>query len=159
MSVLIDAGLLQQYPVNVSVLKKGDVIDTATLETITGKKPDNPNWNFALLSVRAFIEKQSKNEGMRLIPRIDHGTIRIQTDEEAAKYTHHHAGLGRRRFYRNHRRQMDVDMRNLSEQGRREHERSIIMNGRMIASMNAVRSLPEVKPHERSVPLLEDKKS
>jgi hypothetical protein len=153
MSILIDRGLLDQYPIDVAVLVKGDVIDIPTIERITGTAHGTTEYNFQIMSLRSFIERKSRDNGGRLISRNRHGALEILTDENAAKYTERHAKLGRRRFYRNHRRQLDVETKNLSDKARFEHEQSIILNGRMIANMHSSREIPRPEPHKAAIPL------
>jgi len=90
----------EKYPVNVAELKKGDFLSPETCEMLTGKKRDNPRYQFAMQSIREFIYRESEKQGRPLSCGIDGDGLRIHTDAEASEYhrrLHYMALRGMRR--------------------------------------------------------------
>jgi hypothetical protein len=78
--------------------------------------------------------------------------IRVLTDPEAVEYNAKHFKGYIRRSRLCHGRQLEVDTSKLSDQEKRSHERSVLIQATKLAALDSVRRVVPVTVHERSTP-------
>ena len=138
------------HPIDVTTLKKGDVITVEQLEKITGWGRKSDAFKLRVLALRDRIMRELQDIGRPMVLRGWQGcSLRILTDPEATEYldnqaTSHLRGIGRSCF-----RLGQVDVRNLDEGQNREHERRILVHGKTLqcalaGRMDALKSIPHV---------------
>lgn len=142
--------LLDKYPVDVSALRKGQLITNVEMEKITGKKPTDPaKWAFSLLSVRDFIQDNTD-----FTVKITSDGLRILTDSEAASHNHRrfsgHIGGAKRRYDRN----TMVDPTNLMPEELAIHKRNLMNESRYITALSQAGKRIAIGAHSRNTPAL-----
>jgi len=145
-------GFFGKYPIDVSQLKKGQLITTGQLEEILMIKPaEFQRWQFGLLQLRKFIESRtdfsvkSTTEGLRIL-----------TDSEAFVYNHrrfgNHLDGAERRFVRN----KLVDADNLRPEEKMLHSNNLMAESRYISALHAASSkrvrIAAHKPEKQILP-------
>jgi hypothetical protein len=144
-----------EYPIATDELQKGDVITIDELESATEARRDSPRFWAAVLRVSDYIAARFRDRGEIVTIRQDGGALRILTDEEATVYNERAAECGLAKMGRALVRQMGVDVRNLTEGQRRDHERRLLVQSKTLQAARAGRraALQPAK-YERTVPAL-----
>lgn len=121
-----------EYPLNFSEIEKGDVLDTPTLEKIVVEKFGTDSFTFKVLSLQGKITDETgytcKNTG---------DTLLILTDEQASLYNDRMFKRMRRGMFHRHQLMQNVDVKQLSDSARLEHERKILNQSRYISALRA----------------------
>lgn len=128
------------HPVDVAQLQKGDVISVERVESITGTRRDTQEFDFALMSLRDFIERESAKVGDPLLCRTRNGDLIVMHDAEAVHYTRSQFCCGEQKMYRNMARMMAVDPSKLSENELKTYDTNMRNCGAKIASLSAMTS-------------------
>lgn len=142
------------YPLNVSTLEKGQVIERATLEEIFGIQSTDRRWGFRLLRLRAFIEKRRRDLGLPVVTlRSKDGKLIVCDDNDAASYNRGMGKRGLKRFRKATYRNLHVDSTRLTHEERQAHENTI---KRQAILMRAITGATRVKkleqPNGRTTP-------
>lgn len=139
-----------KYPLDFSALEKGQLVLQEDIERITGvSKSENPeDYQLEVLNLTQRIMKETAELGLFMTAKGDKGAIRILTDEEAVEYHASQCESGRKKSIRNMARmQINVDVRNLSEDSKARHERNLVKEGIYLSMVNKareeIRLLPE----------------
>jgi hypothetical protein len=139
------------WPLDFTKLQKGQTITTKELESITGIPSTHPNYNFALMTLRQDIMTQTERMGKPLSVRIHQLSLVINTDAEASLY---HAKLGReaeRCVFRNaHYLKNTVDVANLTNEERAEHDRRLLVAGVKTAALRGAKDHIHALPAPKS---------
>lgn len=143
---------VQPHPVDYTTLAKGDVISVARLEQILGVARTHQRFAFKVLRLKRRIERELMKLGNRFTLAVVKGDLRVLTDPEAAAYTHVEQEHARRRERRRFVQQVAVDVTNLDEDQRKQHERNLEIDGRYIQAQGSVRKLIRLEAVKRSVP-------
>lgn len=148
------------HPLDFSELKKGDTIAAEVLEEITGAKRDDKYFSLKILAIKEQIEKAREEMGQPVKVRSLNGdSLIILTDEQAAGHLNNRANGRWRGAAKDVKQLGQVDMRNLNETQRKDHERNILIQGQTLAgSIIGRRRALRALPHVRKTPLLFDKK-
>ena len=143
----------KQYPVDADRLVKGAMFTIEELEDITGMKRGTQEYAFALLKLKQDFRRLAQRSGMPpIVPRIDHGSIRICEDNEASDYTHRRFQSGLAVAALAHRDALGVNVDNLTADEAKTHERRVLVQGAMLVGATNARKKLEPKARERNTP-------
>jgi hypothetical protein len=140
--------------IDFGALDKGTVIPAAEVERCLGLPRTHRAYSMAALGLRAAIESHFAVDGVTVtvIQRSD--DLVILTDREAAEYNRERFKQHVRGMRRSHRRAAGVNPVPLTEQERRDHDRALEVQGRILLAVAAVRREIAPKPHERRTPIM-----
>lgn len=137
------------HPIDVTTLSKGDRLPIEQVEQIVNCSRASPAFAFRVLSLKGWIERSLRNHGKVWTLRVDHGAICILTDVEAVQYNFRQHRVGCRKTRRSLRRQIAVDVSNLTEEQKVEHDKMLTRQAGVVAAMNR-KKLPVLpEPHKR----------
>lgn len=140
------------FPIDFDSLAKGDVIAPERVEEFSSCKRGSDKFRLALLVLRERVVRELRERDKHYTVAIIKGQLRILTDEEAAIYNSRTFKHGFRRAVRSHRRLAHVDTAGFNELQKSDHERNLLVQGRMLqAARSALQSLVAVA-HKRTVP-------
>jgi len=124
--------------------KKGDYITPEQIENELGQAPSD----FQLLAIcQAFNDA---NSGVTI--KVEQGGIRFLTDSEASNYNHNYFGRHISALFRNHKKMLSVDQRNLSKNEVVQHKRRLEVQSVFLTGIkDAARSVLPVKPYESNI--------
>lgn len=144
----------KRHPIDFEQLNKGDKIGTETIEKITGvSRNDWKRYELAVLTLKEQIEKEMAGRGTPVVIKIDAGTLLVLTDSEAVQYLNERHRILRRQITRNHGKSVNaVDVRQLTEQERLDHERGVLIRSKELQAMESVRKHLSSPAYKRSVP-------
>jgi hypothetical protein len=142
------------YPLDFETLKKGDSIPPARLEQLTEQTRGTDSYNLAVLALRERIVRECRDRGKNFTVAVVKGALRILTDEEAAVYNVRTFRAGFRRSGHSLRRLAKVNTAALSDPQKKEHERTLIVFGKMLQAARSARARTaiELSEHRRGVP-------
>jgi hypothetical protein len=140
--------------IDFGALAKGTVIPAAEVERCLGLSRTHKAYSMAALGLRGAIESHFAADGLTVtvIQRSD--DLVILTDREAAEYNRERFRQHVRGLRRSHRRAAGVDPVPLTEQERRDHDRALEIQGRILLAVAAVRREITPRPHERRTPIM-----
>ena len=150
---------IQYYPLDFDALEKGQAWTPDDLERLTEKGRGTDPYRWAVLAIKDRIVRECKDRGKEFTLAVVKGCLRILTDEEAAVYNASAFRAGIRRSRRSYRRlARTVDAAKLTEGQAKDHERNLLVCGRVLVAAKAARSEAlSVSVHSRSVPGLPGK--
>lgn len=143
---------IQYFPLDFDALEKGHCINAERLQQLTGKQRGTDEYNLAVLALRERIVRECKDRNKNFTVAMVKGALRILTDEEAAVYNVRTFRAGFRRSHSSLRRLAKVDTAALSDQQKSEHERNVIVFGKMLQAARSARTAIAGTPHERTTP-------
>lgn len=143
---------VMKHPIDYDSLRKGDVIPASQIEKITGTKVDHKNYAFRLLRLKERVERELADRGKIWTLSCTNGDLKILTDSEAATYNYVESSHARRKERRCFIRKGAVDVTQLPEDQRPQHERELEIQGKYIQAQNAVRQQLRLESVKRSVP-------
>ena len=145
------------FPLDVRQLHKGQVIEVLEIERITGTPRRHAEYPLKVLWLRTKIEKELRKLGQTLTMRIHKGALVICDDSDAAKYNRRQGRLKIRAYRRAHKRNVAVDMSKLTADERRDHERTLVIQGTLLGAIHsAKRQLAGPTAQPRRTPALTD---
>lgn len=128
-----------KYPVDFEAITKGDILTIEMLEKITAEKRESQKFIWKVLALQGQIMDETgytvKNDG---------GALVILTDEESSKYNDRMFYRFKRGMFNRHKLMQAVDVRQLSDTMRSEHERKILNQSRYISALKSPKKF-EVK--------------
>lgn len=114
------------YPLDVTKLNRGDVIEQSECERIAGVRADHARYRLHLEGLRDWVMKESEARGCPLSVATHGNSLRINTDAEASVYHARLCKQGERQIYRNlHRLTTTVRPDALPQREREAHERRV----------------------------------
>jgi hypothetical protein len=126
------------YPLDVTELKRGEVIDAARCAGITRKEPGTDSYRLALLSLRKWIMDETHERGEPLSIAIEGDTLRVNTDAEASDYHARLCETGQAQVYRNLRHlQRTVRRAILSPDEQKQHDRRLLLWAQKVMRLRA----------------------
>jgi hypothetical protein len=141
------------YPFDLTKLGKGSVIQSSEIERVTGGKADSRNFGLDVMTAKGMLDRQFRDAGITLTTRTSKGTIIICDDSDASRYNRKSGRSGLRRFGRSHVRNLAVDVSKLTEEERKDHEKTLLTNGRLLAAVSKIRHQPLLPaPKKRETP-------
>ena len=144
-----------KHPFDFDLLNKGDVIPAEQVESLTGLKREESQFNIELMGLQQRIQDELLIRGKPVVVRCDKGSLRILTDEEAVDYTQKLFEQRRRQLGRAHGYAMRIEVSNLGDDMRISHERNIVVQGAQLAAMRDAKRLT-LKAVQRKTPGLTD---
>lgn len=143
----------KRYPLDFDAIAKGDQWTPDELEQITSTRRGTTQYQFACLELRMRIMRECLDRGKPVTAAMVKGSLRVLTDEEASLYNAKIFRVGQRKSARSLGRLSRVNIANLTESQKQEHERNILVFGRMLAaSRRAQRGQLKLIAHARQVP-------
>lgn len=144
---------IRYYPIDFDALQKGDEITTQQIEEF-GRctHEQEKQFRFAAMSLKDRIVKECRDRGKLFTVIITKMRIRILTDEEAALYNPRQFKQGFRRQVRSLRRLTEVNTSSLSEQQQKDHERNLLVFGKMLQAARSARAKVQAVAHQRTIP-------
>lgn len=142
-----------KYPIEFSELRKGDTLSASRLETILECKAGTPEYALKLLGFREHFERWARDNGTPYCTATKQGALLILTDPDAAMYENNMVDKCMHRVTKHYCKMLSVDEAKLSDKERGEHERNILVKGRMVqgAIMGRQGKL-SIAPYKRDVP-------
>lgn len=128
-------------PMDWHKVRKGDYIDPEVIERMTDtKRTDAKQFAFAILNAKAVIEKELDRIGYPVVIKAEGDGLRLLTDAEAVEYSAtRHRNLTTQ-LRRSHVRSVAaIDVRQLSAEQLRRHERDVIARSRELQAMRDAR--------------------
>ena len=121
-----------QYPINYSALKKGDIIGIEELQQVFAMRfvSGSQAWDFALMGLQQKIHHHTG-----LTAKCDNGAIRILSDAEASAVNAAEIDRHKRGILSRNRKLLQVDRGRLSEDQAKEHDRRLLICGAYAASI------------------------
>lgn len=129
---------------DIKSISKGDIIEVPILERrlgckyqveVGGEKVFNSKYAFSLMSYKSMLDKEFIECGRHLTTRMDHGSIRICFDTEAASYNAHQQDASLSRFKRAQVRNQHVDASNLDDDVKAMHLKNLLNAGRILQAI------------------------
>jgi hypothetical protein len=148
----VDKFDIQYFPLDFDALKKGDEIEADRLESITNTKRGTDQYNLAVLALRARIMQELKDRGKFVTVAVVKGCLRLLTDEQAALYNARMYRAGFQRAGRSLKRLAKVDVGNLTDQQKQDHERTLLVFGKMLQAAKTARREIAATPYQRTLP-------
>ncbi len=123
--------MAERFPLDYDAIRKGDMMTKDELARKFNEQPGSDAYRFKLMALQATIERELDDRGRPVTVKIHHEGLCVLTDEMASEHNARQTYLGFRRMLRSHRRNMNVDQSNLAHDQKMEHQRTLIVNGRM----------------------------
>lgn len=142
----------EKYPIDIDSLQKGDKFSPVELVKITGKQPGTDEYDFAVMNFKAWIEREMDLLDRPVTVRISRGWLCVLTDNEASQYNDKMVKLSVRMMRKRHRKNMQVDCRNLTNDEMKDHERRVLTSGSYIAAIHGVGKKVKAIANKRSTP-------
>lgn len=143
---------VDHYPLDYDALSKGDVIAPETIEAAVNCKRLHPQYALRLLSFKEHLERELMTRGQAITLKCEDQSIRLLTDEEASEYNAKATDAYFRRAAKAHVRNLSVDVGNLTTERRQQHERTLVVNSRMLQAMKRERRTMALESHARVTP-------
>lgn len=143
---------IRYFPLDFDALKKGDTIPPDRLEQLTGCERGTSKYQLAVLTLRERIVKECHERGREFTVAIIKGALRILTDSEASLYNARAFKGKFRGAGRALKRAARVDTSNLDDGQKKEHERNLIVFGKMLQAARSARAAIAATPHQRTTP-------
>lgn len=142
------------YPLDFDLLKKGDSISPERLEALTQKQRGTDGYNLAVLALRERIVRECRDRGRHFTVALVKGSLRVLTDEEASLYNARTFRAGFKRSSKSLRRLAKVDASQLSDGQKIDHERNLIVLGKVLQAARTARAsaLLALAGHQRTTP-------
>lgn len=121
---------LQKRELDTESLIKGDSIDTAEIERVTGAKYGTMQFQFQAMQLAQKI----MTERPEMVARIDRGNIRILEDGEASEYCNDRYNAHYNGMRRANQKAGMVDRAQLTDEERRTHDKRVQFQGAVLAA-------------------------
>jgi hypothetical protein len=135
-------------------LQKGDVVSAETLDRYVLAKRDTTLYRFRTMKIQAWISARLGDLGRPVVVRSKGNTLEILTDAQASPYLHDQFKQGADKVLRSYQRAGDVDVANLTDDQRKDHERSLYVQGMYVGAIQGVREQLRLEAHKRTTPTL-----
>lgn len=143
---------VKYFPVDFDALNKGDFLDNEQLESILGVLQSHRLFKVKALALAARIEKEMRRRGKPATVTVERDGVLVNPDGKASKHNDRQFRLGARKLSRSHRRQMEVDIRQLEPDEAKRHERSLLVNGAVLQAVRSTRSRFALPCKQRQTP-------
>lgn len=148
------ADSIQLHPLDFDGLNKGDRVSVSHCEAALGVLSSHPRYQLRLLALKQQIERELFARGKPATLRIEGREIVICDDPEASAYNVRAFRRGVRCSARAHARNMVVDAHQLDAPQRKAHERALLVQGTILASISQAKKQLRLKPTGRTTPTL-----
>jgi len=137
---------------NYNLLRKGDYVDPAVIEIITGEIAETPGYQLAAMNLKTEIEGALQSQRRPMTLKHEGYGIRLLTDTEAAEYNKEQGEAGVRKLNRAFKRNQVVEEVNLSDPERQSHYRTLEVQGKQLQAIRKVRRELHIAPVKRRTP-------
>lgn len=141
-----------EYPIATDRLHKGVRVEAAIIEHAFGVKRGSKEFQLRALQTCRYIARRLDERGEPATVIQEGDEIVVLTDEQARVYNARRFSLSRQAGERAFRRLGQVDRANLSDNGRKELDRDLVVIGRRIQADRAARREVAPKVMERATP-------
>lgn len=117
---------VHRYPLDFDAITKGDVIPAETLERITGEKRGTVEYQFKVLKLRGQIEAACRDRDYPVTLRGQGDDLKVLQDEDASPHNERLMNSNLNCFKKHYRQLLEVDMGNLTEEQKKDHERRVL---------------------------------
>lgn len=137
-------------------LHEGDSLSSQQLCVITGASGGTDEFRLAVLGLRNDLMREFRSRGRPATVILSKGALAVLTHEEAVTYNRRAFDLGLRKANRAYRRLGDVDARALSADVKKQHERALLVTGKVLAVIKSTKSQlsSECRTHARATPVI-----
>lgn len=150
-----DTQTVVRIPIDFDALEKGSYIEPSTLERLFGISRTEKQYSLKMMSLIEEAESRLSDRGIEAVIVQHKEGLRVLTDSEAAEHTNHAFAAYGRRMKRMLGKQQAVDVSRLTEEQKADHERAMIVNGRVYQAMAKTRrEAIRLVAHERTTPLI-----
>ena len=143
---------VEHFPFNYDELQKGTSISAERLEQIVGVPRTHKDYAFKVLAVKERIERELRDRGKVITIAIIRDSLELLPDEAAARYNKQQNRIGLRKVMRSHNRNMHVDVTQLTQEQREEHDKELLVTGQILSAVRSIRRKLLPQPHERQTP-------
>ena len=145
--------MVEYFPLDFDKLQKGSIVPKEKVEELYNISHTDKLYSLRVLGLREEIERELANRKRPVVTRCIDDAIHILEDAAAAKYTAHQGRAAVRKLVRTHHRALTgVDVSNLTDDERREHDHEIVKNGKYIQAIKQVRREMRLESHKRATP-------
>ena len=142
------------YPLDFDALEKGQTLPAGELERITNEKRGTNDYRFAVLKLTGRIQDELRDRGRPVTVCTKGDDLLILTDAEASIHNEELYKQRLRQLVRTHRRACEVDVANLTEQQKQEHDGRLLVQGRLLQALAAEKKKLQLEAAKRTVPAL-----
>ena len=143
---------VNHYPLNFGALKKGDRFSVEQLAEIVHCHQGSAKFQLKVLALRGRIDDELKARGTLWTVKSDHGALVICEDSDAAITNRKRGRKAIRQFARSHARNLAVDQTKLTDDERKQHERTLLVNGSVLCAIKKERTKLKLSTAERKTP-------
>lgn len=142
-----------KFPIDFDAVAKGDSWSQDEVLQAMGVSLDCDDPQFHLMKFCQRVADELKDRQLIVTVATQKGRVRVLTDEEAVEYNAREFERGLAKSRRAHFRALAVDVGNIGEVQREQHERRCIVNGQVLSAIRKTRRIA-LKAVERSTPKL-----
>lgn len=143
---------VSRWPIDYDALRKGTTISRERLERITGKQAGTKDYQLKLLAIQSQIERELNQRGHAWTIKIQKDEIRVLTDAEASTYNHALQVQARCAMEKRYALNAAVDVSALGEDQRKQHDRTMEVDGKYLLALQHVRRSLRLAGHARRTP-------
>ena len=141
--------IVEPYPLDTSMLAKGDIIPLTKLCNIIRAQPGSSKFAFGMMRLKNHIVSALAKRGLFVTIAVQKNELHVLTDAEANTYNMRFAKTGARRIRRSRTRHAMIDLAKLTPEQRTEWDRNAARLAMMTASVDRRKLIPAVSPHQR----------
>ena len=145
-----------KFEIDIDVLIKGSVISVAECERVLKLRRDDDvaGYQFGLMQLCDFVQRSLWKVGREWTLKTSQGEILVLTDEQASEYNASQFENGMAKMRRSNKRLRSVDIRNIDESKRNEHDERVSKQGVILQCIKSSRrGKIHLAPVERSTPV------
>lgn len=143
-----------RWPIDFASLKKGQTIGEDIIKDYAQAEPGSDAYKLKQLGLAGIIEQKLRAVGKAWTVRCARNVIEILTDSQAAVYTVKQRNQSRKRMHRNYKRQMGVDVAELTDAERIEHDRQTLLSSHLISAQRQVARTYSLTAVKRDTPMV-----
>lgn len=142
-----------KYPFDFAAFRPGDVIEAETIERLKDCKRTDPDYRIKMVALAGAIDDGIQEEqGKEYLIKCEGDCLRILLHEEATDYAEGIFGGSLRRARKYYRKQMAVDLTELSEDKKAVHLRRLQVNGAILAAVKDTKHKLRLEAAKRPTP-------
>lgn len=141
-----------EYPIATTHLRKGDAITAEKIESAFNVKRGTDPYRFAVMRTIDYVSRSLAERGMPVTVVERKHCVVILTDDEASEHNARRFKAEVAGAARAHRRQLLVDRANVDQAKIAEHDRALVVQGRVMGAINKARRMPDLVAAPRCTP-------
>ena len=127
---------LDKNPIDFSLIEKGDIFTIPVLEKIIGKSSASDDFHWKVLALKEQIKKET---GFSL--KQENGNLLVLRDEQSSIYNDKRFHQHRRGMFESYKETQNVDVSQLTEVAKGEHERRVMTQSRYISALKKPKTI------------------